>query len=337
VVVDPAGWEGRFLVQSLIDIAGTAVRGYARIGDRAWVDMRSGDRVTPDAVRAAVRSSRLLMACGSGEIAAGWRGPVWHWPDGSAAGRTAIHGDWYPTGPGGASPLSAALVGIAWGELPPLEAVVPVSIDSKHWVALAARRGRRGVVRPVVAGGMGERDRELITAGVGLWRWSLYGGAAADAYRAVISAGIDWLLRSATAPSAPTVTADPVVQRGAPIRFVWRRSDPPDTLHLEITPRSTGTSETSALPLDADGAGTMLLDPGIYDWSLSAGSGDGGVLVVEDYSDEFVPQPVTLGWPEAAPRRGRRQTTARGQWWWFVMVAVAFGGEWAWRRRRGLP
>jgi len=335
VVADPAGWEARFLVRTLTEVAGTAVRGYARIGDREWVDMRTGDRIAPDPVRAAVRRSRLLIVCGSGAIAGDWRGPTWHWWEASEGG-SVIRGDWYPAGPSEASALSAAMAGISWDDVPPLEAIVPGDLESERWVALAARLGRRGAARPVIVGRVKEGRRELVTAGIGLWRWSLRGGRAAEAYRTVVSAGVDWLLRSATAPGVPTVTADPVVQRGAPVRFVWRRSDPPDTLHLVITRRDADAREEAALPLDADGTGSMMLDPGVYQWSVG-GLGDSGMLAVEEYSDEFVPQSVTLAWPATASRQGMRETMARSQWWWFALVALAFGGEWAWRRRRGLP
>lgn len=337
VIVDPAGWEGRFLVRTLTEVSGAAVQAYARTAGREWVDMRTGDRTSIAAVRAATARGRLLILCGDSAMARGWRGPVWYWPGDQVSQSGIVSGEWYVLGGAGVSPLTAALAGLAWDSLPPLDGVVPAAVDTAQWIALAARLGRRGVSRPVLIGGPGRYDRALRTTSVGLWRWSLRGGQAAEAYRSLVAAGIDWLLRSATAPGMPAVRATVVAQRGVPVQFAWRRATPPDTLHLAITDHESGTRRDELLALDADGTGAILLDPGVYEWRTDDAPGERGWIAVEEYSDEFVPAPVTLDWQGTGQASVRRETSARSHWWLFALVAVAFGSEWAWRRRRGLP
>ncbi|MGD2135991.1 MAG: hypothetical protein PVF27_07525, partial [Gemmatimonadales bacterium] len=337
IIVDPADWEGRFLVRTLTDVAGTVVRGYARVGTARWVDMRSGHPVDAQAVRRSVRRARLVVVRGSDAAVQGWRGPIWRWLGGEVGGTSPLDGDWYVSRGSLASPLAPALARVAWDSLPPLHAVLPLARRPDQWVALTARIGRRGAARPILLGDVSSGARALTTVGQGLWRWALRGAYAGEAYRTVVAAGIDWLLRSEAAPGTPPLTATSVVQRSVPVVFRWRGDSIPDSLRVMIVSREHDTRETRVLSFDATGEAHVLLEPGVHRWSVADVPGARGTAVVERYSDEYPPGAVTVDWPARSRTAVLVETPLRQRWWLFVVVVLALGGEWAWRRRRGLP
>ncbi|MEE8117687.1 MAG: hypothetical protein V3T28_11305, partial [Gemmatimonadales bacterium] len=59
--------------------------------------------------------------------------------------------------------------------------------------------------------------------------------------------------------------------------------------------------------------------------------------VVESYSPEFHPGPVTAMSSAGSGRARSFLVGARDRWWLFVVVIAALVGEWAWRTRQGLP
>src|SRR5207237_1173204 len=62
-----------------------------------------------------------------------------------------------------------------------------------------------------------------------------------------------------------------------------------------------------------------------------------GLVAVDTYSDEWRPAPVVVA-PQPGATVGRLAGVAlRDRWWLFVAAIAAFAGEWAWRRRQGLP
>jgi hypothetical protein len=336
VLVDPADWEGRFLVAELSDVARTAVRGYAHTAPGIWLDMRTLVRVSDEQVRLAARNARLLVLRGRpGVFTAGRRGPAWVWP--TADPRVELFvGDWYLARDLPVSPLAGRLAGLEWDSLAPLSGIVPVERGDAEWMALAARQGRRGAERAVLIGGDSAGTRRLTTAGEGLWRWRFRGGAAREAYRAILAAGIDWLLAEQPLAGAVSVTSSAVVQRGMPVVFRWSAADSvPDS--LRVTLASDTASVTRMLRFRADGTAPLVLDPGIYRWVVPDARNARGVAVVEPYSDEFPPRAVM----DVSGGSGEAFTLveqhARNQWWLFVVALLAFAGEWAWRQRRGLP
>jgi hypothetical protein len=335
VIVDPADWEGRFLVRTLQAVSGTSVRGFARTGDTSWIDMRTGEAVSFPVVRGAAGRAGLLVLRGGtrGAVAARRGGPVWRWPGGSDPSTELFTGDWYVSRDMPASPLAGRLAGVVWDSLPPLAGVVPLAPSGGEWVALTARRSRRGAERAVLVGTDTAGQRELTTAGAGVWRWAFRGGAAAEAYRALVAAGVDWLLASEVPARQGTLTTAGVTMRGTPVVFRWRGDSPPDS--LGVTLGAGEETQTVTLRFDADGAALVLLEPGVYAWSTPAASGAGGVAVVEPYSDEFVPRPVA-GLTAGAASFTWVETHAREWWWLFLIALVALAAEWAWRQRRGL-
>src|SRR5205823_3835762 len=98
-----------------------------------------------------------------------------------------------------ASPVGAALGGIAPESLPPLDQAFELKADSVAWTGLIAQLDRRGRSRTVVQG-MAEGDRRTVAIGAaGLWRWASHGGIAEQGYRALMSSLTDWLLESRAA------------------------------------------------------------------------------------------------------------------------------------------
>jgi hypothetical protein len=332
VIVDPADWEGRFLVSTLRAVSGTSVIGYARTGDTTWIDMRTLERASLGAVRSAARRAGLLVLRGgsSSAIAPQRRGPVWRWPGGSDRSAELFPGDWYLGGAVPASPLAGRLAGVAWDALPPLTGVVPLAPSRGEWVALSARRGRRGAERAVLVGTDTAGQRELTTAGAGVWRWAFRGGAAAEAYRALVAAGVDWLLASEALPGQAPLSAAAVTPRGTPVVFRRHGDSGPDS--VIVTLEGGGVTETVSLQFDADGVALVTLEPGVYRWSAP---GAGGMAVVEPYSEEFVPRPVASLSVGAAGFTWL-ETYAREWWWLFLIAVAALAAEWAWRQRRGL-
>jgi hypothetical protein len=295
--------------------------------------MRSGGAVPLAVVRGATRRAGLLVLRGAnrGAVAARRGGPVWRWPGGSDPSTELFAGDWYVSRDVPASPLAGRLAGVVWDSLPPLAGVVPLAPSGAEWVALTARRGRRGAERAVLVGTDTAGQRELTTAGAGVWRWAFRGGAAAEAYRALVAAGVDWLLASEVPARQVSLTTAGVTMRGTPVAFRWRGDSPPDS--LAVTLEAGEETQTVTLRFDADGVALVLLEPGVHAWSIVGGVG--GVAVVEPYSDEFVPRPVARLTAGAAGFTWV-ETYAREWWWLFLVALVAFAAEWAWRQRRGL-
>lgn len=336
VLVDPADVEGRFLARELASVMQTGVTGYARIGADRWIDMMTGADVPTPFVRTRAQRAALLVVRGAASPAGNRPAGQsrWNWPAGSDPGAELFEGDWYVTSQITASPLAARLATIEWDSLPPLTGVVPVVPAETEWVALAGRLGRRGGDQPLLIGGDSARQRSLTTASAGYWRWAIRGGAPREAYRAVVSAGVDWLLETEGRVGATRLVASDVVPRGVPLVFRWAGTDPaPDT--IVVTLRGDSTS-THTLRFDAAGAARQLMPPGMYRWTVD-GIAMSGVSVVEPYSDEFHPRPVTLASREGDRALALVLAPARESWWLFALAMLALIGEWAWRQRRGLP
>ena len=333
LVSSPADWEGRFLMRDLAEITRADVRGFAEITPGRWVDMSTVQPVTAQVVQDAARGATLLVARGA--FRGGRAGqPRWDWPSASGAVRFTA-GDWYPAGEVPSSPLAGRLGVVDWDSLPPLTGIVPIAPTDGEWTALSTRLGRRGAERPAVLGRDSAGTRHLTTAAGGLWRWALRGGAAREAYRAIVAAGVDWLLGSGALARQRALTAGAVVQRGMPVLFHWRAEAPPEDMEVELV--SADTTVRARLSFDAAGTAAVRAPVGSYRWRVPAVTDAGGVTVVEPYSDEFHPGPVTAA--SAAPPGLVRMllVNARDRWWIFVLVVAAFVGEWAWRTRRGLP
>lgn len=331
LLASPPDWEGRFLARELPRVVRSAVRGYAEIAPGRWIDVTTAEPVSAARVRQTARQAALVVTRGPAGFTGG--APVaWRWPGDATEGDGAA-GEWYVTGPG-ATPLASRLAAVEWDSLPPLVAVSPTTGSDQTWVVLGARRGRRGPARPVVIARDSAQSRTLVTAGEGMWRWALRGGAALEAYRALLAAGTDWLLGSAVARGRSGLTAGEVVARGLPVVFQWLGDSVPPTVDVEVT--GSDSTRRITLALDAHGAAETHLEPGVYQWRAVSPVGATGLVVVESYSDELHPGPVAAFAPGLVPLR-RAAVGVRASWWVFALAIGALVIEWGWRMRRGLP
>ena len=331
LIAAPAGWEATFLARELRDIIRAPVGAWAQLTATRWIDLATQQPVPVERVGAAVRAARMVVRVGTPALAATGR-PTWSWQVGANPART-LPGEWYPGAPP-ASPLAGRLAGIAWDSLPPLSGVAPVAPTPAAWTGLAARLARRGAERPIVLGYDSAGVRTLVTAGDGLWRWSLRGGAAREAYRGLVAAGTDWLLGSGVARDVPLMLASPVVGRGEPLVFRWTRGAPPDSVDVMFT--AAGAERAETLRFDAAGEARVALEVGFWDWR-SFGPSVSGVAAVEPYSAEFLPTPVTVEAGPATAGAGARTAGLREWWWLYLLIAGVLLGEWGWRMRKGLP
>jgi hypothetical protein len=260
------------------------------------------------------------------------------WPSGRGQ-----PGDWYLDRPP-ASPIAGELMGIAWDSLPPaVSAGEPPAArapsaaqDSGVVTALTARLARRGAPRAIVTlEGHGGTRRATVTA-AGLWRWAFRGGAPEEAYRSLVAALADWLLGARGAGSrerAVPVTLE--VPNGLPIAWRWTGAGDPRPLVAELQGEGA-TARTDTLRFDAGGRAELRLPPGAYRYAL-AGGPERGLVVTEEYSDEWRPAPRVLAAQTGQPEGRVARVALRDRWWLYVIAIAALVAEWAWRRRQGLP
>jgi hypothetical protein len=98
---------------------------------------------------------------------------------------------------------------------------------------------------------------------------------------------------------------------------------------------SSGTEQrTDTLRFGGAGRAEVWLSPGEYRYALPGGAT--GIVAVEQYSDEFLPRPVSLASREGRVRRAESRSTARDWLWLFGICVLALSGEWLARRRLGL-
>ena len=96
----PGDWDSRFLYRTLRDVAQLPVRGFVRLQGDRWRSMEDLSLVSLDRVRQAARGADLLILKGDpGGVSRGSsaRG-VWYWPSG-VGGASPITGDWYLSAP----------------------------------------------------------------------------------------------------------------------------------------------------------------------------------------------------------------------------------------------
>src|SRR5262249_47180397 len=86
-----------------------------------------------------------------------------------------------------------------------------------------------------------------------------------------------------------------------PTLWRWTAADPAHA--IAVTLRNNDTTRTDTLRFDPSGRAELLLPPGTYRYALSGGS-EQGIVVVETYSDEWLPRaPVLTAQPGEATAR----------------------------------
>ncbi|MEJ7808848.1 MAG: hypothetical protein WKG32_00375 [Gemmatimonadaceae bacterium] len=326
-------FDSRFIVPVLRGAVALPTRAYLRIAPGMWRVDGTLAAVSEAEVRRAVREAPLAIFHGDTAIFGS--------PRSATTGALALiappsdsTGEWYPVA-APASPIAAALAGIAWDSLPPLEA--RPSQARGDWEGLAAARAREPDHQPVIAGS--ERPRRVVTiAASGFWRWQFRGGASADAFAALWGSIFDWLSAERMDARA-AFPAEGVVRAGDRIR--WRRgagsaaaaeSTVVVTLKRRGAPASVDTISLR-FPGAANVADSDPMPTGVYDVGVPGGP----ALLVVAASRELLPQSATVrsGSVGGAARQGD-QPRLRDRGWPYVVMLLALCIEWLARRRLGL-
>jgi len=332
LLASPPDWDTRFLAHALEDVAQAAVKVLVAAdpsGNR-WRDASTLAAVPPAEVARAVQGAELLVEAGDPATFArvSPRGAVLLWPPGHRQ-----EGDWYVEPPA-ASPLAGALAGVAWDSLPPITGLGELSPDSSAAVVLTARLARRGPARPVIAVSQRDGKRRAVIAAGGLYRWAFRGGASGEAYRALVAGLTDWLLAGGAGSRERFVPVTDVVPNGLPVSWRWSGAGESRDVVLSLTTGHGRQQDT--LRFDAGGRAELWLPPGEYRYAAVEGP-ERGLVVVDSYSDEWRPAPVSVAAHVGASGGQLASVSLRDRWWLFVVAIAAFAGEWAWRRRQGLP
>jgi hypothetical protein len=176
--------------------------------------------------------------------------------------------------------------------------------------------------------------RSVTVGADGLWRWAFRGGSSEQSYRTWVATTASWLLGGADTVRGVAAPVRPVVQNGRPLLFEWSGPGPAVPTPVVWSGGTMGDARTDTLRFDGAGRAPVRLPPGEYRYRL--GPGGGGVVAVEDYSDELLPWPPTLGPRTARVGRPESRTAARDWLWLFGFAVLALAVEWLARRRLGL-
>ena len=333
ILASPPDWESRFLAKALSDVARVPVKMFVEAERGRWRDATTFAPVVKADLNRAISAARLVVVIGDPErtqsLTASIHAPRLVWETNGQSG------DWYVEPPL-SSPLTAALSGVLWDSLPPATAVAVSTRDTTNaMVALTARLVRRGQARPIVLLAQRNGVREATLTAAGLWRWAFRGGAAEQTYRTLVAGLVDWLLGEQGAGSRERAVPETFeVPNGLPLVWRWMSSDEPRS--LVVTLKTSNGTRVDTLRFDAARRAELLLPPGIYQYALSGGS-ERGVVVVEDYSDEWRPRAPTIGAQPGEATARLASVELRDRWWLFVIAIAALATEWALRRRQGLP
>ncbi|MDQ3697959.1 MAG: hypothetical protein M3373_08040, partial [Gemmatimonadota bacterium] len=339
--------DARFLVPVLRGAVSLPTRAYYRVAPDNWRADGSLARVRESEVRRSLREAPLAILHGDTAIFGA--------PRRATSGALALFappptggGEWYPVA-APPSPISAALSGLPWDSLPPLE--LAQTLPRGDWEGLVASRARETERRPVLSGTV--RPRRTVTIGAaGLWRWQFRGGASADAFTTLWGSIFDWL-SAERIDRRGAIPAEAQFRAGERIR--WRRGTAGAGVAVRVGVRAAGGTiardsvvvaairrrdasarvDTILLHFGADGsvADTDPLPAGVYDVLVPGGA----ALLVVNASRELLPREPTVksgatGGRAAAGDPSRLRQRA----WPFVLVLVALCGEWLARRRIGL-
>lgn len=331
LLASPADWDARFLFRALRDVAELPVRGYVRIGRDRWRNMENLAPVPVEEVAQAARRADVLIRKGASQDFARQnraRG-IWDWPSGEG-GEAVIPGEWYASA-SPTSPVAGAFIGLPLDSFPPILQITPIEPGSAMWTGLSVQVGRRGAERPVFVGEASGGRRRVMTAGEGLWRWAFRGGSSEQGYRSLVAATLTWLLGGADSVGGRARPIRLVVENGRPVVFEWTGGGAPLPLGVAIAGE---VSRRDTLRFGGDGRATLRLPPGRYRYQLDGGGS--GAVVVDVWSEEWLPRPVVVTDREIPGVSPAGITSVRGWVWLFLLAVLALGGEWMVRRRLGL-
>ncbi len=321
-------YDSRFLLPVLRGAVSLPTRAYYRVAPNVWRGEATLTAVSEAEVRRVLRSAPLAIIHGDTAVFGS--------PRTATTGALMLitppgvpTGEWYPAA-APASPVSAALSGIAWDSLPPIDA--SASTSNGEWSVLAATRARESDRHSVISGI--ERPRRVVTVGAsGFWRWHFRGGASADAYAALWGSIFDWL-SEARADVRAAVPAEGSVRAGERVR--WRQGASADSAVVAVLRRrgDSASVDSILLKFGADGiAESVAPAPGNYDVAVAGGS----ALLVVNASRELLPRPpaVVSGSVGRAAAAGDAPRL-RDSGWPYLAILLALCAEWLVRRRIGL-
>jgi hypothetical protein len=151
---------------------------------------------------------------------------------------------------------------------------------------------------------------------------------------------VDWLLGGGTGSGERFVPVTFESPNGLPLTWAWTSASAPADVVIQLRGESADVSRVDTLRFDAAGRAALRLPPGRYRYAAAEnGRAERGLVVVETYSDEWrpSPSPAALTAQNGSPGQGRETVGMRDRWWLFAIAIAALAGEWAWRRRMGLP
>jgi hypothetical protein len=232
--------DARFALAVLRGTRRGPVQGFWRVAPGQWRVDGSLREVTERAVRDAARGTPMLVIHGDTAIFGA--------PRSLATGALVLISppapaeDYYPSGTGD-SPVSAALAGVPWDSLAPLD-VAPMRTSGRGMhSAVLTRRGRRFEERTaILLEDLSAARRVAVVPAAGFWRWRLRGGRSADAFNAMWGSVFDWV-----GADPRSGAGAPLARRGVNPEWVPRRASVSDGavgdgVALDRAPRSLGAN-----------------------------------------------------------------------------------------------
>lgn len=310
-------WEPRFLLPVLSQASGLSAEGFLALGEGQYLSMKGTE---PDEaiaeeyrVREAVERSRFLVVHGFSANSPEWvhaavqmgQATLVFLRDGTVANDLGIStqervldGEWYLENRLKPSPLAASLSGGDFSFLPPLSAVLPLSVPSSHLGPLEFRRDGIGQTQsPLVLVNSDEGRKALVLAS-GFWRWFSKGGSSREIYRRLWAGVLGWLMASEILENRNAVEPDLRVWREN-VTIEWTGFGlAGSTINLAVSEDETATRELTVVVDDGGRFVTDGLPSGDYTYQASdfktrdvLGTGR---FRIENHSLEWFQQPKDL-------------------------------------------
>lgn len=225
--------DARFALAVLRGTRRGPVQGFWRVAPNSWRVDGAMRPATEAEVRRAAASTPLLVLHGDTAIFGA--------PRALGAGALVLLAppapggdDYYPSATGD-SPIVAALAGVPWDSLPPIEVA---ATRAPGFSAVLARRARRFDERVVVTLTDGARRTALVPV-TGMWRWRMRGGRTADAFNAMWGSIFDWVGAEPNAGPSPAGRGG-LAREWVPRRPTVSAGEIGDGVPLDRAPRALG-------------------------------------------------------------------------------------------------